>query len=135
MATYNYKPGLGNAASYQVSGIPYVTGGVNALAPTVALAVCEFPLVTRWIIVHNNGATEARIGFSENGVEGTNYFTIDAGETSPRLEVKVTEVWLSGSNNMAVVAGLTGIENIAIDNSSVSPLGTNWSGSTNATVG
>ena len=105
------------------------------MAPAVAPAVCEFPLVTRWIIVHNNGSTEARIGFSANGVEGTNYFTIDAGATSPRLEVKVTEVWLSGSNNMAVVAGLTGIENITIDNSSVSPLGTNWSGSTNALVG
>jgi len=37
MTTYNYKPGLGNAASYQVSGIPYVTGGLDLSAGDVSL--------------------------------------------------------------------------------------------------
>ena len=110
----------------------------NAFSDTGAPPVrLRFPLVTRWITVHNNGGTEAKIGFSKTGVEGTNYFTIDAGETSPRLELKVTELWLSGSNDMAVVAGLTGIDSISINNDAVSPSGSNanWSGSLNAVVG
>ena len=52
MATYEYKPGLGNAASFQVSGKPYVKGNVDASAnPVIA-----FPSVTSWVVVHaNNG--------------------------------------------------------------------------------
>ena len=132
MATYNYKPGLGNAASFQVSGIPYVTGGINATSATGL----NFPLTTRWIVVSNvDGSATLRVGFSENGVDGTNYFEIDTEQISPRFEVKVTEIWLSGSSNCSVVAGLTGIETISIDNISVSPSGSNWSGSLNALVG
>ena len=132
MSTYNYKPGLGNAASFQVSGIPYVTGGINATSATGL----NFPLTTRWIVVSNvDGSATLRVGFSENGVDGTNYFEIDTEQISPRFEVKVTEIWLSGSSNCSVVAGLTGIETISIDNISVSPSGSNWSGSLNALVG
>lgn len=141
MATYNYRPGLGNAASYQVSGIPYVTGGIDALAPTrpgdIGEVGLQLPLVSRWVIVSNDGATALRVGFSQNGVNSSpgNYLTIAAGSQSPRLEVKVTEVWLSGSNSVSVMAGLSGIANENIDNGTISPDGTNWSGSANALVG
>jgi hypothetical protein len=132
MSTYNYKPGLGNAASFQVSGIPYVTGGIDATSATGL----SFPLTTRWIVVSNvDGSATLRVGFSENGVDGTNYFEVDQNQISPRVEVKATQIWLSGSSNCSVVAGLTGIETVNIDNISVSPSGSNWSGSLNALVG
>jgi len=132
MATYNYKPGLGNAASFQVSGVPYVTGGIDASSTTGL----NFPLTTRWIVVSNVGGNATlKVGFSENGVDGTNYFEVLTNEISPRLEVKVTEIWLTGSNNCSVVAGLTGIETVNIDNIAISPSGSNWSGSLNANVG
>ena len=132
MTTYNYKPGLGNAASFQVSGVPYVTGGIDASSTTGL----NFPLTTRWIVVSNVGGNATlKVGFSENGVAGTNYFEVLSDEISPRLEVKVTEIWLTGSNNCSVVAGLTGIETVNIDNIAISPSGSNWSGSLNALVG
>ncbi len=130
--TYQYAPGLGNAASYQVSGIPYVSGGIDA---TEAVSL-SFPLVSRWIVVSNDGGSTMRIGFSQNGVDGgTNYLSLPNGRQSPVLEVKATQIWLSGSNSCSIMAGLTGIATVNINNSSVSPSGSNWSGSLNANVG
>jgi hypothetical protein len=136
MTTYNYKPGLGNAASYEVSGIPYITGGLDPSAAEVSLS---FPLVTRWVVVSNTdpaAANTVKIGFSSNGVGGSNYYLLSGSQTTPRLEVKVTELYLNGaSTNVSVIAGLTGIESVNINNQNVSPSGSNWSGSINATVG
>ena len=136
MTTYNYKPGLGNAASYEVSGIPYVTGGLNPAGGEIALS---FPQVTRWVVVSNTdpaAANTVKIGFSSNGVGGENYYLLSGSQTTPRLEVKVTELYLNGaSTNVSVIAGLTGIESVNINNQNVSPSGSNWSGSINATVG
>ena len=137
MSTYNYKPGLGNAASFQVSGIPYVTGGIDLSAGGVTSL--DFPLVSNWIVVSNNstGGT-IQIGFSSRGTLNTNKLTLAAGSISPKLEIKATQLHLSGttdSDNVSVMAGLTGIETVNIDNISVSPSGSNWSGSLNALVG
>jgi len=89
--------------------------------------------VTRWIYIKNNGATDVKLGFSENGVEGNNFITIHHSHVnqldghSPVLELKVTEIWLLGSSNVDVLAGLTSIDNNRITN--ISPSGSNWSGS------
>ena len=136
MTTYNYRPGLGNAASYEVSGIPYVTGGLNPAGGEIALS---FPQVTRWVVVSNTDATAAntvKIGFSSNGVGGSNYYLLSGSQTTPRLEVKVTELYLNGaSTNVSVMAGLTSIETLNVNNLSISPSGSNWSGSLNSNVG
>ena len=132
MASYNYKPGLGNVGSFQVSGAPFVSGGINATSATRV----SFPTVTRWIVVVNPHPTDnVKVGFSENGVNGSNYAYVAAGERSPRLELKVTEIWLAGSAAVDVMAGLTGIESFSINNSAISPRGSNWSGSLGALVG
>jgi hypothetical protein len=141
MATYNYKAGLGNVGSYQVSGVPYVTGGVAAGSrPGVAGPVqVAFPSVTSWIVVSNvGGDADLKVGFSENGVDGTsgNYWlSVNQDQVTPKLEVKVTEIWLSGSSGCSVMAGLTSIGNNTINNINVSPSGSNWSGSAGALVG
>ena len=140
MATFQYSVGLGNVGSYQVSGVPYVTGNVQALgtAPGTAVQVA-FPSVTSWVVVSNVGGTaELKVGFSQNGVDGSdnnNWLTVATASVTPKLEVKVTEIWLSGSNGCSVMAGLTGIPNITINNLNVSPSGSNWSGSVGALVG
>ncbi len=135
MASYNYKPGLGNGASYEVSGVPYAQGAVNAKAD--GGAVVRFPRVTRWVVIANNpGTGNLKVGFSQDGVTtGNAFIEIPQASVSPRLELKVTEIWLSGSTNCGVMAGLTGIETTAIDNIAVSPSGSNWSGSLAARVG
>lgn len=134
MAHYIYKAGLGNASAFEVSGIPYVQGAIDAKSTVVQL---DFPRVTRWIVVTNDSTVQdpLRVGFSQNGLTGSNFFSVPAGTTSPRLEVKVTELYLSGSDNVSVIAGLTTIEIDNINTQNVSPSGSNWSGSLNAHVG
>ena len=129
MSTFKYTVGLGNVGSYQVSGTPFATGSIDASTATKI----EFPHVTRWIYIKNNGTTDVKLGFSENGVEDSNFITIHHTHTnqldghSPVLELKVTEIWLLGSANVDVLAGLTSIDNNRITN--ISPSGSNWSGS------
>ncbi len=134
MATYNYKPGLGNAASYQVSGIPYVSGNINC-KPNNSQVKLTFPLVTKSITILNADSAEdgVVVSFSPNGVANNAYFTVFG--TPVTLDVKVTELYFTGSDEVSVVAALTGIETVNINNISLSPYGSNWSGSLNANVG
>jgi hypothetical protein len=141
MATYNYKPGLGNAASYEVSGIPFVSGGIDCLSDGGGGGGGEqikFPSTTRWVAVSNDGANgeTVRIAFSSNGLlYNNNYYEVPEGQQSPRLEVKCTEIHLSGSSKVSVMAGLTYIATDQINNPAISPSGSNWSGSLAALVG
>jgi hypothetical protein len=147
---YRYDVGLNNAGSYQVSGIPFVSGGINAAASAEPFKL-SFPTVTRWIYVSNHDpARVLKMGFSENGVQGTNYFRIPppytgsavAGAPSDggmvaglgvRLEVKVQELWFTGSTSFDVMVGLTNIDGDRINN--ISPSGSNWSGSMDGLYG
>jgi len=135
MATYTYKPGLGQSAAYQVSGKPFVTGAVN---PAITSRI-DFPSVSSWVVVSNTDQANAlRVAFSVNGLNAghSNYYTVPANSQSPRLDLKVTAIHLGGDSTSAdVMAGLTYIETGEINNSSVSPSGTNWSGSAGALVG
>ena len=133
MSTYNYKPGLGNAASFQVSGIPYVTGGIDLSAGDVSL---DFPSVTNWIVVSVGDGNTCNVGFSLLGVQNENYLKITGTTVSPRFDIKATQLHLSGTSaDVSVMAGLTFIDAGQINNSSLSPSGSNWSGSLNALVG
>ena len=134
MSTYNYKPGLGLVGAYQVSGIPYVTGAINC-APDNSQVKIQFPSVTKSITIFNYDANdnEVKVSFSPNGVANNAYFSVF--ETPVTLDLKVTEVYLTGSDEVSVVAALTSIDSTAINNPVVSPSGSNWSGSVNARVG
>ena len=133
MSTYNYKPGLGNAASFQVSGIPYVTGGIDLSTGDVSL---DFPSVTSWIVVSVGDSSTCNVGFSLLGVQNENYLKITGTTVSPRFEIKATQLHLSGTSaDVSVMAGLTYITPDNINNVSISPSGSNWSGSLNANVG
>ena len=134
MANNNiYSAGLNNVGSYQVSGIPYATGSIGADDGVTI----TFPSVTRWIVVAYSGSDQAAdlsIGFSENGVAGTenNYFyKLKPNTTSPRFELKLTQLWLYGGNageqGVSVMAGLTNLPNARVNN--IGPSGSNWSGS------
>lgn len=136
MAVFNYtSPGIGSVGSYQVSGKPFATGSLTAPASSGTPVKVEFPSVTRWVKVvpiTGSAATHLRVGFSELGVQGDNYFRILAGNNfnhetvSPEpLELKVTELYFLGDDTATVefdvVAGLTGIATGSIIN--------NWTGS------
>ena len=132
MAAYQYKAGLGNVGSYQVSGKPYAEGGIDATNAQVV----TFPSVTSWVSIKNNTASELRVGFSAAGVSGANYLTVASGSVTSPMDLKLTEVHLSGSSNVDVIAGLTYIESKEINNPGASPGGlgatspnVNWTGS------
>ena len=122
-----YKVGLHNVGSYQVSGKPYVEGGINAATATSV----SFPFVTNWVVVKNNSATELKVGFSANGIAGSNYMTVTSGSVLGPLELKVTALHLEGSAAVDVLAGLTFISTDSINNIANSPSSPyiNWSGS------
>jgi hypothetical protein len=134
--SYDYRSGLGYAPAYQVSGKPYALGGIDA---TTAASV-TFPAVTRWVMVSNTGNANLRIGFSLRGTEGnavSNYLEILPSSSFGPVELKLTALHLIGgtAGNVSVMAGLTGINILNLDNSSVAgDQGNpnrvlNWSGS------
>ena len=122
--SYQANVGLNHTPAYQVSGQPYAEGSIDASSATQTV---NFPYVTRWVVVSNTDASDdLKVGFSSNGVEGTNYFIVHPNTTSPRLEVKVSQLFLNGGgSDSSVVAGLTSIPTSRVDTST----GTNWSGS------
>lgn len=127
MSTFAYsKPGIGNASSFQSSGIPWVSSSI-APASGSATLVASFPQVTKFITIKNTNATDEdlRIGFSENGVLNTaNYFILSQGESFSG-ELKVVDIHLMGDStasvSFSIVAGLTNIHRSELKN--------NWSGS------
>ena len=131
MSVFKYTAGLNNVGSYQVSGIPYATGSLNATSGD-ALKI-SFPYVTRWVHIINHATTELTCSFSEEGLSGNNHFKLhrthgsNEGYYSPRLELKVTELYFTGSADFDVVAGLTNLPVERVTNAS--PSGSNWSGS------
>lgn len=131
-------PGLGDVGQYQVAGIPFCTGAIDASDGAVMV---KFPSVTNWFAVQNNHASDVtRLGFSKLGVDSGSFVNILPSDVAGAptagartqfdvFHVKVTEIWLSGSDDNAVIAGLTTIGVDQIDNVVASPSGSNWSGS------
>lgn len=113
------NPGLNSVGEFQRAGQPFVSGAIDATS-TVRI---DFPYVTKFIVIHNHdhgGSNHLKIAFSANGMAGTNYYRVDSATTSPVLEIMCRSIWLSGSGNVDIIAGLTGIKHT---------LDTNWSGS------
>lgn len=124
--SYQSNVGLNHVPAYQVSGRPFVESKNAGSAAKV-----DFPYVTRWFQVLNNSSSPVRVGFSQAGVEGaTNFFQVDASGSSgigksEVYEMKISELWLSGSTQCAVVAGLTTVPTARVTTSD----GPSWSGS------
>ena len=140
MSTYNYTPGLGSAASYQVSGKPWLSASISPIDGVIEI---KFPAVTSWVSVRNMGGSLAIVGFSQAGILLESHgWALDAisGTFGP-VDLKVTRIYLSGSrqdpNSLFVAAGLTSIPVEQLDYASGSVVqlggagiqGPNWSGS------
>jgi hypothetical protein len=119
--SYIPKAGLGSVGNYQVSGIPFTTGSLSVPGNASAPLEIIFPSVTQVVHVHNHdGANSLRVGFSANGVKGTNYWIVDhedsngKGQSYYSLRVKTDRIFLLGHTATAVTgayvsAELTGI--------------------------
>ena len=138
-----YTVGLHSVGSYQVSAQPWASGSIDCRNDGQDIARLDFGNVTSWVMISNmdSANNSLRIGFSSGGVAGVAAATPDNGnrfiEVGPssgsgpvRLDLKLTQLFLSGSDNVSVIAGLTGIASGNIDfQVNNSPSGRNWSGS------
>jgi hypothetical protein len=62
---YAPQAGIGNAASYMVSGRPFLTGGqVPSSSMTEDGAIVEFPMITKSIYVINTGTIPLAVHFA-----------------------------------------------------------------------
>ncbi len=122
MSNFIYSAGLNNVGSYQVSGKPF------AIDPSSTAVI--FPYVTSWVRIVNNGA-EKKVGFSANGVAGTEYFLLPESSSTEPLHLKLSEIHFDSVADITIVAGLTNIPVERINNLSGSDdiVGNNWSGS------
>ena len=115
MAWNYYDAGIGNAASYQVSGHPWVSGSSNLAHSTEEIKV-SFPFVTKTITVAQSGSGTLRIHFVPTGSMNTPancYWQLDSDEDALTLNVKCKEIYLSpgsGTPGFQVLAELTRID-------------------------
>ena len=117
MANNVYTVGLNNVGSYQVSGIPYITGSTS-LAPGHEDTI-TFPYVARSVTVINHTSDLIRVHFNSTSsagrvVAGLHFVELDSDEDSYTFNVKCSEIYISclsgGSNRQyRVVAELTNI--------------------------
>ena len=136
--SWNSRVGLNYTPAYEVSGIPFARGGINCNQGSAVKI--EFPSVTMWIIIINHGNAllgnrDVKVAFSEASLSSKNFFIVPRVTIEPnrgtfpipqRLEVKVSEIWLQGSENVDVIAGLTRIVPASVSTSA----GASWKGST-----
>jgi len=122
--------GLNHVPAYQVSGVPYASGSIDATG--VSAVEISFPYVTRWVkIINNDTSNICKVGFSANGIADKQYFTVGeaAAAKQPsgteRLELKVSKLFLTGSTDIDIVAGLTTIP----AGRTTTSFGPSWSGS------
>lgn len=115
----NPKGGIGYAAEFQSSALPWVT---SSLSPAAGSPVrLDFPKVTRFIVINNRDSTfgnSLSIGFTRNGVIsgsgglGQQKFVLQGGQ-AVTLELRVKEIWLQGETgtpSYSLLAGLTNID-------------------------
>jgi len=109
--------------AYQVSGIPYVTSSACGLNPERV----DFPAATRFFVIQNHGKlagntghANLRVGFTENGVNGSvskNYFMLAASGSTSRLEIRCKTLFLRADDvavgtkiKFDVLAGLSAVD-------------------------
>jgi hypothetical protein len=105
------RSGLNNTAEYMTSGLPFTFTGTTGGAPIRI----DFPFVTNFICVNNlDTAVALKVGFTENGILGTNYFSVfpssEVSSTPLYLRVKTLYIDADSAVEFEVVAGLTMIK-------------------------
>lgn len=95
-------PGLGDVGSYQVSGVPYVSGNIAINK----VATITFKYVTSEIQVTTSGA-DVKIHF---GDAAETFYTLPAGLSTFKVRCKKVVIDTPGGATANLCASLTGIE-------------------------
>ena len=118
---FEYRVGLRNVGSYQISGHPYLTGSTLA---TGQEAHISFPYVSREFTVIASGSTNGgpvlRVHFNSTSslgrvADGHHYVTLESDNQAITFHTKCKGVYITcpqkgtGDNGYEVIANLTGI--------------------------
>jgi hypothetical protein len=116
-----FAAGIGSVGSYQVSGVPWITGSDNGLAGGSEDKI-SFPSVAKAVTVINTDAESKDIHVHFNSKTGTDvsgglhYVPLDAKNNSFTFQMKCKEIYISsptwgagGAASYTVIAELTGI--------------------------
>ena len=117
MPQFKYQAGINSVGSYQVSGMPWVSGSTT-LAPGIEERYI-FPTVAKTVLVVNESNQDIRVHYNSTGsgnvVSGRHYATLTVTRDSIELGLKCKEIYISapssngGNASYAIVADLTGI--------------------------
>jgi len=100
MSLNNPSSGLFSTPEFQASGLPWT---VTAATSGTTVVKYSIPKVTKNITVVNSDATAGnriRIGFTENGVNGSNYVLVNGGQTVT-LDARVKEIFVRANSSGA----------------------------------
>jgi hypothetical protein len=105
----NPEAGFNYAAEFQSAGLPWVTSSTGTTTPQR----WSFPKISRSITIKNTstGSTNLSVGFTQNGVLGSNNFVVSPN-TLMVFETRVTELWIVASGGTAgysIFAALTSV--------------------------
>ena len=112
MAWNYYDAGIGNVASYQASGHPWVSGSNSIGNREIEVS---FPYVTKSITVAQSGSGNLRVHFHPTGTmepPANCYWEFNSHEDALTLNVKCVDIYLSaghGTPGFQVLAELTRI--------------------------
>ena len=120
LSSLHHSVGINNVGSYQVSGLPYMTGsgGIPVTAsgdPTNMQHRIQFPAVTKSITVINTGETELRIHFvsavynaatfpqgSSHVMGNYHYVPLASNKDSMTMNVKCDEIFITNMDTSTV---------------------------------
>ena len=125
---YHREMSLGFVPAYQSAPIPYCTASIQIPNSGSTPFLIELPYVSNWFAFINEGTGTVRLGFSENGINGTennNWVPIEPGlEFSAFAKIKDIYLLSNCATDDATgsfFAGVTGIKRVNLPG--------NWSGS------
>lgn len=110
MTYNNTRSGPNNTAEYMASGLPWVTSSTGIGTSPWKI---QFPYVTNHLSFCVTGSGAVRVGFTQNGVNGTNFALIPGGAGWVQFDVRCKEIYVrsdSATQNLSIMAGLTLID-------------------------
>jgi len=120
---FKYRAGLGAVGSYQVAGIPWITGSGADGLPGPGEHKIEFPTVAKSVLVMLQDSTTTepiRVHFNATGsgnvVGGNHFYPLSTDRDAFVFNTKCKEIYVSNpgstTSGYIVVAELTGIDRL-----------------------
>lgn len=110
----NPQSGISFGPEFQSAALPWVTSSI-ALSASSGPTVFDFPYVTRFITLINQGPSSLSMGFTQNGMSRNNKVTLASGQQQT-FEWRVKRIFLQGEGGTPSYSLAVGLTTIAARN-------------------